>query len=301
MPADWNEPGDPPKEWTCVKSSVRRGAVLESELVLQSMGINTRIERRLFEWRLLTLTPLATHARIQLDLYYKENRHQDRPHAVFPQIGKGYIGVCCYLAIIWVFFLYQGISDIKEIGLMSTVDVRQGAWFLTITPLMLHADVAHIVANSVSGSLFGFAVGRFLGDRFAWLLIVLSAGIANWISSHIQEDIYVIGASTACFAAAGLLCGYSWRRGYVEGASVRLNYLPIVGAIALFVFMGMDGENTDVIGHFCGLAVGLCMGILVSRFDIRRLGKLGQQWSGWITLIFIGLCWSFASSSYIQV
>lgn len=294
MPADWNEPGDPEDRWTCVKSSVRRSVVLESELVLQAMGINTRIERRLFEWRLLTLTPLATHARIQLDLYYKENRQQTRPHDVFPQVGKGYVGLCWYLAIIWLFFIMQGLSNIKDLGLMATFDVRQGAWWLTITPLMLHADLGHIVANSVSGSLFGYATGRYLGDRFAWLLIVLCGGIANWISSYIQGNIFVIGASTACFAAAGLLCGYSWRKGFIKGASARHNYLPIAGAIALFVFMGMEGENTDVIGHLCGLVVGLCMGIAVGRFDVRRLGKSGQQLSGILTLALIGVCWMFA-------
>ncbi|MCE2406350.1 MAG: rhomboid family intramembrane serine protease, partial [Pseudomonadales bacterium] len=187
-----------------MKSSVSRRSILESELVLTSMGIETRIERRLFEWRLLTLEALATHARIQLDLYYKENKRRQRPYTIYPTLGAGYYGALSYLAVIWLFFLIDNANFIGRSGVLSAAAVNDGAWWLTVTALTLHANISHIVANSVTGALFGFATGRYLGDGFAWFLILVSGAFGNLLNAWVRPDtFYAIGASTACFAAAG--------------------------------------------------------------------------------------------------
>lgn len=294
--SDWDTRPADKDGWTCVKSSVSRRSILESELVLTSMGIDTRIERRLFEWRLLTLHVMATHARVQLDLYYKENKQRARPMAIYPTLGLGYKGSVVYLLVIWAFFIADELRLIGgSQGVLSAAAVDNGAWWLTITALTLHANIGHIVANSVSGALFGYAAGRYLGDGFAWFLILASGALGNLLNAWVRPDtFYAIGASTACFAAAGLLCGFTWRKSFVKGASARLNYMPIVGALALFVFMGVQGENTDVVGHLMGLVSGLVVGALVARFDIRRLGKSGQQLFAVAGMGLIGLAWLFA-------
>ena len=295
MSSDWYPDGQSSERWTCVKSSVSRRSILESDLVLTSMGIETRIERRLFEWRLLTLDALATHARVQLDLYYKENKQRQRPYTIYPTLGAGYYGALVYLCVIWLFFLIDQANLIGRSGVLSAAAVDDGAWWLTVTALTLHANLSHIVANSVTGALFGYATGRYLGDGFAWFLILVSGAFGNLLNALMRPDtFYAIGASTACFAAAGVLCGFTWRKSFVKGASARFNYLPIVGAIALFVFMGMEGENTDVVGHLMGLAVGLGVGALVGSYDIRRLGSSGQKLSAIAAIGLLTISWVFA-------
>ena len=297
MSSDWDErKADLEDRWTCVKSSVSRRSILESELVLTSMGIDTRIEKRFWEWRLMTPVAFATHARIQLDLYYKENRTQDRPRAIYPTLGSGIKGVIAYLMVIWFAFFMDmaGLLGGRHAGALSIDAVNNGAWWLTLTALTLHADLTHILANSLSGSVFGFVAARYLGDGFAWFLILLSGALGNFLNAWLRDDLfYSIGASTACFAAAGIVCGFTWRKSYVKGAGVRLNYLPIAGAIFLFVFMGMEGENTDVLGHLCGLVVGLCVGIFVGRLDLRRLGRTGQHLSIIATACLLLVAWFF--------
>ena len=295
MSSDWQQ-GEPSNDrWTCVKSSVSRRSILESDLVLTSMGIETRIERRMFEWRLLTLEALATHARVQLDLYYKENKQRQRPFTLYPTMGVGYYGALVYLAVIWLFFLIDQANLIGRTGVLSASAVDEGAWWLTVTALTLHANLSHIVANSVTGALFGYATGRYLGDGFAWFLILISGAFGNLLNAWMRPDtFYAIGASTACFAAAGVLCGFTWRKSFVKGASARFNYLPIAGAIALFVFMGMEGENTDVVGHLMGLAVGLGVGALVGGYDVRRLGSAGQKLSAIAAIGLVVVAWVFA-------
>ncbi len=275
-----------------MKSSVNRRAILESDLVLTSMGIETKIERRLFEWRLLTLEALATHARVQLDIYYQENRKQHRPYAVLPTIGVGYRGALGYLLVIWSIFVIDQLFSLGNTGVLSATGVQHGAWWLAITALTLHAGIGHIVANSVTGALFGYATGRYLGDGLAWFLITVSGTIANLINASFRSDsFYAIGASTACFAAAGILCGFTWRRNFIKGAGARLNYLPIAGAIGLFVFMGTSGENTDIGGHLLGLLVGLIIGAFVARYDVRRLGKSGQRLCVAAAMGLVGFAW----------
>lgn len=278
-----------------MKSSVSRRSILESELVLTSMGIETRIERRLFEWRLLTLEALATHARVQLDLYYKENKRRQRPYTIYPTLGVGYYGALAYLAVIWLFFLVDNANFIGRSGVLSAAAVNDGAWWLTVTALTLHANISHIVANSVTGALFGYATGRYLGDGFAWFLILVSGAFGNLLNAWVRPDtFYAIGASTACFAAAGVLCGFTWRKSFVKGASARFNYMPIVGAIALFVFMGTEGENTDVVGHLMGLGAGLGAGAIVGGFDVRRLGSSGQTLCGAAAVGLLVISWILA-------
>ena len=295
MSSDWYPDERSNDRWTCVKSSVSRRSILESDLVLTSMGIETRIERRMFEWRLLTLEALATHARIQLDLYYKENKQRQRPFTLYPTLGEGYYGALVYLGVIWLVFLIDQAGFVGRTGVLSASAVDQGAWWLTVTALTLHANLSHIVANSVTGALFGYATGRYLGDGFAWFLILLSGAFGNLLNALMRPDtFYAIGASTACFAAAGVLCGFTWRKSFVKGASARFNYLPIAGAVALFVFMGMEGENTDVVGHLMGLAVGLGVGALVGGYDVRRLGSSGQKLSAIAAIGLLAVSWLFA-------
>lgn len=295
MSSDWTQGEESRERWTCVKSSVSRRSILESDLVLTSMGIETRIERRMFEWRLLTLEALATHARVQLDLYYKENKQRQRPFTLYPTLGVGYYGAVVYLAVIWLVFLIDQANFIGRTGVLSAAAVDQGAWWLTVTALTLHANLSHIVANSVTGALFGYATGRYLGDGFAWFLILISGALGNLLNAWMRPDtFYAIGASTACFAAAGVLCGFTWRKSFVKGASARFNYLPIAGAIALFVFMGMEGENTDVVGHLMGLAVGLGVGALIGGYDVRRLGSSGQKLSAIAAIGLLIVSWIFA-------
>ena len=295
MSSDWYQDSRSNDGWTCVKSSVSRRAILESDLVLTSMGIETRIERRLFEWRLLTLEALATHARVQLDLYYQENRQRQRPYTIYPTLGAGYYGAVVYLCVIWLFFLIDQASFLGRTGVLSAAAVDEGAWWLTVTALTLHANLSHIVANSVTGALFGYATGRYLGDGFAWFLILVSGAIGNLLNAWMRPDtFYAIGASTACFAAAGVLCGFTWRKSFVKGASARFNYLPIAGAVALFVFMGMEGENTDVVGHLMGLAVGLVVGAVIGGYDVRRLGSSGQKLSAIAAIGLLTVSWIFA-------
>ncbi len=283
-----------PTEWTLVSSSRSHRAIIECELVLTSIGIETRLERNSDGWLLLTRSEMATAARQQLALYRQENRNAGRQRDPSPKIDSGIVGCIAYLGIIWAISLleYLGLATrLSQDGAMWALAVReQGEWWRTITALLLHADVAHIIGNSAFGLLFGILAGRYYGSGVAWLLIVLCGAFGNYLNAQVQNDMFVsIGASTSMFAAVGLIGGMFFRRRFLPGRGWKYNAIPIAGAIGVFAFMGIGTERTDVVAHFTGLICGLLAGVVVSSFDLRRIGRTGQVLAGILTFAILGI------------
>ena len=82
-----------------------------------------------------------------------------------------------------------------------------------------------------------------------------------------------IGASTAVFAALGLVSGYVWRAKLMAQDRWPLRLGPIVGGIALLAYTGTGDENTDIGAHLAGFVCGFLTGMiltLASRYLAHR-------------------------------
>ncbi len=236
---------------------------------------------------------MESAARRQLEIYRKENKDVKRERAPSPQIDKGYVGCVIYVAIVWFVWILESVGLLGEFpreGAMWAYAVReQGEWWRTFTALMLHGDVIHLVGNTAFGLIFGVIAGRHYGSGLAWLLIVLCGAAGNYLNALLQANMFVsIGASTGMFAAVGLIGGMFFRRRFISGRGWRYNAIPIVGVIGIFAFMGIGTERTDVVAHLTGLFCGLLTGIVVSSFDLRRIGKSGQILAGIAALALLG-------------
>ena len=173
-----------------------------------------------------------------------------------------------------------------------------GEWWRAATALTLHADIGHITANSFFGCVFGLFVGRYLGSGLGWLLVLLCGCIANFLNAVVQPDQFrAIGASTATFAALGIVPAYGWRRGFFRGNGFKRGFAPIFGAIAILAFTGFGSENVDALGHIFGFAAGIGMGLLaakVPRLNPIHMSEGDQQRAGAAALILIGSAWLWA-------
>ena len=169
--------------------------------------------------------------------------------------------------------------------------VENGEWWRCVTALLLHGNIAHLVGNTVMGVVFGWLVARHFGSGLCWLLVLFCGAMGNYLNSLIQGPTFAsIGASTATFAAVGLLAGLFFRRRLIIGRGWRYNALPIAGAVGLFILLGIGGENTDVVAHLTGLFCGVVVGTVVASFNLRLLGKSGQWIAG---VLAIGVvCWA---------
>jgi rhomboid protease GluP len=149
--------------------------------------------------------------------------------------------------------------------------VEAGEWWRPFTALFLHADIGHLLSNICIGGIFCVMAAQTLGLWRAWLLILLGGMLGNALNAWARYpgDFASLGASTATFAALGLLTGAAlasaWRsRSYRE---LRPLIAPLVGGLTMLGMYGLgDGtalSNTDVAGHFAGWSCGVMLGWLI--------------------------------------
>ena len=108
--------------------------------------------------------------------------------------------------------------------------------------------------------------GRVLGPGMTWLIVLIAAGFANILNTMLLDATHrAIGASTAVFAALGLVAGFAWRAKLFAQDRWAYRLGPVVGGIALLAFTGTGSpeSNTDTGAHLAGFACGFGAGILM--------------------------------------
>lgn len=285
--------------WRSVRRGASRRALSEASLVLSAVEIRHEIRRDVDDWYLVVPESDAPLAVAHLENYSLENRPGLPSPSAIDVVDSGWFGVLGFLLVIWSLpSLEQSLAfgwDWRAIGRLEAGSVMAGEWWRTVTALTLHGDIAHLIGNSLFGALFGLLVGRYLGSGFGWLLILLCGALGNGLNAWLRpDDFRAIGASTATFAALAIGGGYVWRRGYFRGRGWQRAFAPVFAAIAMLAFTGVGDEDTDVLAHFTGFVCGLVAGVLVARFDVRRLGVSGQWLSGLTALGLVMVAWAAA-------
>jgi membrane associated rhomboid family serine protease len=219
----------------------------------------------------------SARASNELQLYDEENppiqakpvRKIEYQNAVPGLIG--YVFVICMVAGMAGYSFFQ--SNWFVAGRVDGELIRDGEIWRLFTALTLHSGVRHLLGNIVFGVFFGLFAGRLLGSGIAWLAIVLAAASGNALNTLFLDASHrSIGASTAVFAALGLVAGYVWFGKLMSQERWSTRFGPIVGGLALLMYTGTGGENTDIGAHFLGFVCGFGAGLI-----LIRLGKLPQD------------------------
>lgn len=186
------------------------------------------------------------------------------------RFAPGYGAIAAWvLSLTLVFLLQNRIPGLTDLGASSSTGlIDHHEWWRPFTALFLHADTSHLAGNLLAGAFFGGLVARLLGPRSGWLMILGCGALGNAITSALTHPapFTSIGASTAVFAALGILSGHGFSSLLRHRMSLSLMRLaaPVVGGIVVLGLMGgaaPDG-NTDVPGHVCGFLAGLACGAL---------------------------------------
>ena len=282
------------RQWVGIAEAKRYRKILEFELVLTAVGIESKVERVEHAWMLFVPNHVERGAREQISLYQSENRIFNRTRAPSPVLDSGIVGCVAFVALIWGMWILESLGllpNFRSQGAMWVHAVENGEWWRCVTALLLHGNVAHLVSNTIMGVVFGCLVARHFGSGLCWLLVLFCGAMGNYLNSLIQGPTFAsIGASTATFATVGLLAGLFFRRRLIIGRGWRYNALPIAGAIGLFILLGIGGERTDVVAHFTGLLCGVVVGTVVASFNLRWLGQSGQWIAGALTIVVV--CWA---------
>lgn len=174
------------------------------------------------------------------------------------------------LALVAVFLQQGQDPSLTSRGASSAVGLlRDGEWWRPFTALFLHADLSHLAGNLAGGAAFGTLVSRTIGPLKAWPLILACGTLGNVITARIvyPESFLSIGASTAVFAALGILSGLGLAETFRERSTLPWMRVaaPVLAGVVLLGWLGSGtpGSNTDVLGHVCGFGTGLVGGITI--------------------------------------
>jgi rhomboid protease GluP len=283
--------------------SVFRGsqpACFEFGLVLDAKGLPYERVEAGRQWLLVVPHEVAEIATDELTRYQAERgeRREVQP-SVVPFTGSN-IGAAVYSAVLILVAYCAGIGlfgrDWFDAGALESQPGAAHEWWRAFTALTLHLDQQHLLGNLLFGAAIGILAGRMFGPGVAWLGIVLTGAAANYVGMLVSPPGYrAVGASTAVFAALGLLAGFGWGQRLTLRARRLYRWAPLIAGSCLLALLGAGNEHVDVLGHLLGFLGGILLGWIFARAGMPRSRSAAWQLSaGSIALLLLGAAWFLA-------
>lgn len=299
------EPPPPPPEDVFIGPLFDGRQARDWALVLQSQSISY-VVRHAGEGWLLQVSPLDYgRALDSITLYEEENENwPPAPPRDTPRHPPSAVPALAFFVATLFFFYVTGPAS------------RGSAWFVrgtsdaqlilsqpwrAITALTLHADAQHVLGNALSGTIFASMLSRRMGPGGSLLAIVIAGALGNFVNAlyHMPDPHRSIGASTAVFAAVGMLAAVQtsidWKRRHERRRYGLLDAVaPVVGGLALLGSLG-SGRHSDLTAHGFGFAAGVLTGIVAALLVRRGSGsRLAQLAAGTAAVALVAGSWFLA-------
>jgi rhomboid protease GluP len=271
----------------------------EYSLVLEARSIEHEILQNGELWSLCVPPTLLARAYEEIDRYAAERslpRRAAEP-VIAPHPGAA-IGIFFYIFILLAVAFAAGAqlfgADWLTLGSLDAS--ARGEWWRSLTALTLHLDQEHLLGNVLFGVVAGIAASRLLGPGVAWASILAAAAIANYTEALITPIAHrAVGASTAVFAALGMLSGMAWRQRLTLRERLWYRWAPLIAGICLLTLLGAGNAHVDVLGHALGFLFGLGVGWIYIRADMpSHRGRRRQLVAGAGALLAICTAWFLA-------
>jgi membrane associated rhomboid family serine protease len=247
-------------------------------LVLEAAAIRHRVDEHDGHFALVIDEADVGAATQALAGFDEEGAPEQQPPA--PDAGWSPLGVLCAVGLTGM-FLVSGPSNRASVwftaGSAQADLILHGGWWRAVTALTLHADWLHLASNALAGLVFMSAVGRWLGGGLGGILILLTATAGNFLTAVRHRGHHdSIGASTATFAALGLIAGLQVARRLQLRTRPGYFWVPIGAGLGLFAMLGV-GAGTDYWSHLLGLGSGIVFGAGWAVLQLRR-GWRAPSW-----------------------
>jgi membrane associated rhomboid family serine protease len=188
-------------------------------------------------------------------------------------------------------------ADLVDAGRSQAARVMHGEVWRTVTALTLHADLPHVVGNTLFGGFFLAALAGRLGVGCSLLAFLVSGTLGNLANAlyygHAHSS---IGASTGVFGLVGVLAGLAaWQR-HLTAPPGRGAWVAFAAGLAIVAMLGSGGPEIDFSAHLFGLAAGALTGVLIALPVARspKPGPLAQIGAFGLTASILIACWSCA-------
>ena len=276
---------------TTVIEAFSKRQVMDWSLVLASQDIPATIIQLESGWG-LEVEPQQHQAALEAIHQYKlENRrwgwHRPIPwsEATFHWGSLGW----CFLIILVHWICSERIPAFRDAGAFATKAVTHGEWWRTFTAVLLHADVAHLVANATAGFLLlGLAMARY-GVGLALLATFLAGGAGNVAGFLLYPQDYIgLGGSGMVMGALGLISIPPFRHRWWRHRARRHLFQTVFAGIFLFLLFGVNPAS-DVLAHAGGFLGGALFGAILNAVPPVWLEKKAFPGLTWLALLVITL------------
>ncbi|WP_157994295.1 rhomboid family intramembrane serine protease [Peristeroidobacter agariperforans] len=290
-------PEDAPSNLVEVFRSLRMPDCDQQTLILSAVGIHswTVVRGGVF----VVVVPEESAALAIRHL--TEVAQESRAPVHIPKLPKlqprAWTGSILYVLVMMAVAYAAGIDalgfDWLEAGALHGGIPTTHEWWRVITALTLHADVGHLLSNLAFGTVFGFLASRALGGGVAWASILIGAMMGNGLDAIVMPtEQRSLGASTAVFAALGILSAYAWSLETESNLRWAKRLGPLIAGVILLGFLGAGGERTDVIAHVTGFFSGCVLGVALGKIPERRFDSPALQLAaGAFTIAAIAAAW----------
>jgi rhomboid protease GluP len=279
-----------------------RAASFEYGLVLDAKGVGyERVESD--GGCILRVAPALVEVALdEMRRYSAERSERSAPMPRFvPFAGSG-IGAGVYAFVLILIAYFAGIelfgADWLARGAIESGPGAAGQWWRPVTALTLHLDQEHLLGNLLFGVAIGTLAGRMFGPGIAWLCILLAGALGNYADMLIAPPWHrAAGASTAVFAALGLLAGFGWSQRLSLRARRLYRWAPLFAGSCLLALLGAGAgdQRVDVLGHLLGFGAGIAFGWAVQRAGAPRGRDAATQIvAGFCTLLIVAIAWGVA-------
>jgi len=269
-------------------------------LVLEAAAIGHRVDEHDGHFALVINAADVAAATEALAGFDEEGAPEQQPPA--PDLGWSPLGLMCAIGLA-AMFLVTGTRDHASpwfaAGAASAQLITHGAWWRAVTALTLHADLLHLTGNAVASLVFMSAVGRWLGGGLGAILILASATAGNLLTAvrHHAKPFESVGASTATFAALGLVAGLQVARRLRLRTRPGYWWVPIGAGLGVFAMLGV-AAGSDFYAHLFGLGFGVLFGVGWAIAQLKRGWKAPrpavQALLGAAAIGIVAGCWLLA-------
>jgi membrane associated rhomboid family serine protease len=269
--------------------------------VLTSQSIPFLMLEQAGEHRLVVDEHHAAAALEELRRYEEENRGFRARRALPPAAPFARAGTFAVCLVLVLLALAQWGSafglDWLVAGAARASAIRSGELARTVTALTLHADLPHLAANLVFGAAFAYLLFHTLGGGFGALALLTAGALGNYANAWVHAGEHLsIGASTAVFAAVGLLAGSEARTRHLLREARARRFAPVGGAFLLLLYLGVgelrSDRDIDVLAHVFGLLAGLVLGLVLGSLGRALVEQRGLQLAcGLAAVAVLALAW----------
>lgn len=183
----------------------------------------------------------------------------------------GTIGVTVVVSLLA--FQAEG-SALTRLLWLDKAALAAGEWWRLVSPVLVHANLIHLLFNMYALWIFGPLVEQMYGP-WRFLLIYLLAAAAGSVASYLfTGPVPSLGASGAIFGLLGVLLAASRVHRPVMDRRARMIMGQIGAIIVINLLLGFGlMAGIDNMAHVGGLVAGLWLGFVMPPVRVETLAS----------------------------